>query len=100
MLARQLAEDGAVADALWPDTGAHRVEAGLGCGDRDLGPQARLARDRTHLDGSCLDLGHLSLEQSMHEHAGRARYPDLCLALVSLGIEDHDEHRTAGMQHL
>src|SRR5258706_11497673 len=87
-------------DALGADASTNRVETRLRCRDRDLGPESRLARDGTQLDGARFDLRHLSLEQAMHERTRRARHADLRLSRVSLRIENHDEHRAAGMQEL
>src|SRR5260370_17220195 len=87
-------------DALGADASTNRVEARLCRRDRDLGPQSRLARDGTHLDGTRFDLRYLSLEQAMDERARRARHTDLRLSRVPLCIENHDEHGAAGMQEL
>src|SRR5258706_16067001 len=87
-------------DALGADASTYRVETRLRCRDRDLGPESRLARDRTHLHGARFDLRHLSFEQAMDERARRARHADLRLSWVPLCIENHDEHGAAGMQEL
>src|SRR5260370_24731218 len=87
-------------DTLGADASTNRVEARLCRRDRDLGPQSRLARDGTHLDGARFDLRYLSLEQAMDERARRARHTDLRLSRVPLCIENHDEHGAAGMQEL
>src|ERR1700736_1806418 len=100
MLARELAEDGPVTDALRPNTGSHRVEPGLGGRDRDLRSESWLARDRSYLHRARLDLGHLRLQQTMNEHARGTRNANLCLARVALSIQDHHEHRPARMQEL
>src|SRR6266851_87799 len=100
VLARQLAEDGAVAHAFGPDTRADWIDAALAGRNGDLRAQARLTRDRAHLHRAGFDLWHLGLEQAMHEHPGRARDADLRLARVVLGVEDQHEHRPAGMQVL
>src|ERR1700681_1881598 len=100
MLGGELAEDGAVADALRSDASAHRVEARFRGRDGDLGTEARLSRDRSHLDGAGLYLRHLRLEQPVHEHARRPRHADLRLAWVSLRIHDDHQHGTARMKLL
>ena len=57
-------------------------------------------RDGAHLDRACLDLGHLRLQQAVHERAAPARNADLRLSAVVLGLEDHDQDGTAGMELL
>src|SRR5260370_28423800 len=87
-------------DAFGPDARPDGVQSRLGCRDRDLGPQSRLARDGTHLEGAGFDLRYRSLEQAMDDRARRARPTDLRLSRVPLSIENHDEHGAAGMQKL
>src|ERR1700686_55535 len=89
-----------MAHPLGTDTSADRVEARLGRGDRDLRAQAWLTRDGTDQDRPGFDLGHLCLEQAMHERTGSPRNPDLRLPWIVLRIEDDDEHRLTRVQLL
>ena len=60
-----------------PDRGADRIDAGLTRADRDLRAGPDLARDGHDLDLPVEDLGHLELEQPLHQVLVRSREHDL-----------------------
>jgi hypothetical protein len=61
-----------VAHALRADARTDRVDPRLVRRDRDLGAQARFARDRPHLHRAARDLRHFGFEQLLDEKAGGA----------------------------
>src|SRR5690606_26453992 len=67
LLAAQLLHHGLDARPFDADAGAHRIDVGVAAGDRDLAARARLASDADDLDDALVDLGHLRLEQLLHQ---------------------------------
>jgi hypothetical protein len=66
-LAVQFVHHGLNARALEADARADRVDRIIAREDGDLGSAAHFAGGRTNLDDVLLDLGHLELEQRLHE---------------------------------
>src|SRR6266540_659567 len=90
LLAAELVDDRLYAEPALSDARAARVDAGLTCADGDLGSRSGLTRDPDDLHLTVVDLGHLELEQALHEVLVRAADHDLGSAQRAPDLDDND----------
>ena len=77
LLAAQLVDDHPNTRSARADARADRVDVAVVRGDRDLRAVAGLTGDGLQLDDAVDDLGHLELEEALHQPGVRARDHDL-----------------------
>ncbi len=70
------------------DAGADRIDRRIPRDDCDLGPRARVARDRLYLDDAVIDFRHLLREELGHELRMRPREENLRTARLTPHIVD------------
>src|SRR5262249_51150885 len=84
----ELLHHGLHARALHADARAHRVDVAVARGDRDLGARTGFAGDGLHRDDALEDLGHLGLEELLHEARIGAREDDLRPGTLAVDLFD------------
>src|SRR5690606_16535038 len=92
----QLLHHGLDARPFDADAGAHRIDVGVAAGDRDLAARARLASDADDLDDALVDLGHLRLEQLLHQVRIGAAEDDHRAARLAVDVLHVGHHAVAG----